>query len=112
MLTTSAPSVWKAGTSWIGDPCNGVGLFAVFLIFLIAYGRPCWRHKVWFGILGILSIHLVNALRVAVLCIVVSINYEWLNFNHDDTFYVIGYGWVFLLRFVWVKRFATVGRKR
>jgi len=54
----------------------------------------------------------VNALRVAVLCIVVSINYEWLNFNHDYTFYVIVYGWVFLLWFVWVKRFATVGRKR
>lgn len=90
---------------WIGDPCNGVGLFAVFLIFLIAYGGP-WRHKLWFGTLGLLSIHLVNALRVAALCIVVSINYEWLNFNHDYTFYVIVYGWVFLLWYIWVRRFA------
>ena len=91
---------------WIGDPCNGVGLFAVFLIFLIAYGGP-WKHKLWFGTLGILTIHLVNALRVAALCIVVSINYEWLNFNHDYTFYVIVYGWVFFLWYIWVKRFAT-----
>ncbi len=90
---------------WIGDPCNGVGLFAVFLIFLVAFGGP-WRHKLWFGALGILSIHLVNALRVAALCIVVSINYEWLNFNHDYTFYVIVYGWVFLLWYIWVRRFA------
>ena len=90
---------------WIGDPCNGVGLFAVFLIFLIAYGGP-WKHKLWFGALGILSIHLINALRVAALCIVVSINYEWLNFNHDYTFYVIVYGWVFLLWYIWVRRFA------
>lgn len=90
---------------WIGDPCNGVGLFAVFLIFLIAYGGP-WRHKLWFGAVGILSIHLINALRVAALCIVVSINYEWLNFNHDYTFYVVVYGWVFLLWYIWVKRFA------
>lgn len=91
---------------WIGDPCNGVGLFAVFLIFLLAYGGP-WKHKLWFGTLGILSIHLINALRVAALCIVVSINYEWLNFNHDYTFYVIVYGWVFLLWYLWVKRFTT-----
>lgn len=90
---------------WIGDPCNGVGLFAVFLVFLIAYGGPR-KHKLWFGVLGLLSIHLVNALRVAALCIVVSINYEWLNFNHDYTFYVVVYGWVFLLWYIWVTRFA------
>ena len=90
---------------WIGDPCNGVGLFAVFLIFLVAYGGP-WRHKAWFGLLGLLSIHLINALRVAALCIIVSINYEWLNFNHDYTFYVIVYGWVFVLWYLWVKKFA------
>ena len=95
---------------WIGDPCNGVGLFAVYLIFLIAYGGP-WRHKAWFGVLGLLSIHLVNALRVAALCIIVSINYEWLNFNHDYTFYVIVYGWVFLLWYIWVKRFANTARQ-
>ncbi|MBS1581554.1 MAG: archaeosortase/exosortase family protein [Bacteroidetes bacterium] len=96
---------------WIGDPCNGVGLFAVFLVFLIAYAGP-WRHKLWFGALGLLSIHLVNALRVAALCIIVRIDYEWLNFNHDYTFYVIVYGWVFLLWYVWVKRFAPAARPR
>lgn len=90
---------------WIGDPCNGVGLFAVFLIFLVAFGGP-WRHKLWFGAVGILTIHLVNALRVAALCIIVSINYEWLNFNHDYTFYIIVYGWVLLLWWWWMKRFA------
>ena len=91
---------------WIGDPCNGVGLFAVFLIFLLAYGGP-WKHKLWFGAVGIASIHLINAIRVAALCIVVSINYEWLNFNHDYTFYVVVYGWVFFLWYIWVRRFAA-----
>ncbi len=90
---------------WIGDPCNGVGLFAVYLIFLIAYPGP-WRHKSWFAVLGLLSIHLINALRIVALCIVVTIDYELLNFNHDYTFYVIVYGWVFLLWYIWVKRFA------
>lgn len=90
---------------WIGDPCNGVSLFAVFLIFLVAYPGP-WKHKLWFGALGLLSIHLINAIRVAVLCIVAAIDHDWFNFNHDYTFYVVVYGWVFLLWAIWVKRFA------
>ena len=56
---------------WIGDPCNGVGLFAVYLIFLLAYPGP-WKHKLWFAALGLLSIHLINALRIAALCIIVT----------------------------------------
>lgn len=90
---------------WIGDPCNGVSLFAVFALFLITYPGP-WRHKLWFIPLGLLSIHLINVVRIAALCIVVSIDYELLNFNHDYTFYVVVYGWVFLLWYLWVKRFA------
>lgn len=90
---------------WIGDPCNGVSLFAVFLIFLVAYPGPL-KQKLWFAPLGILSIHLINAIRVAVLCVLASIDYDYFNFNHDYTFYVVVYGWVFLLWYIWVKRFA------
>ena len=90
---------------WIGDPCNGLALFAVYAIFLLAYPGP-WRQKAWFLPLGLVSIHLINAARIVVLCIVVTIDYELLNFNHDYTFYVVVYGWVFLLWTVWVKRFA------
>ena len=56
----------------------------VYLIFLVAYPGP-WRHKLWFGALGLLSIHLINAIRVAVLCVVAAIDYDWFNFNHDYT---------------------------
>ncbi len=91
---------------WIGDPCNGVSLFAVFSIFLFAYPGP-WKHKAWFLPIGLLSIHLLNMLRIVVLCIVVTVDYELLNFNHDYTFYIIVYGWVFGLWYLWVKRYAN-----
>lgn len=94
---------------WIGDPCNGVSLFAVYLIFLLAYPGPA-RHKLWFGVLGVLSIHLINLFRVAALCLITRIDYELLNFNHDYTFYVVVYGWVFLLWWIWVKRFGALAR--
>lgn len=92
---------------WIGDACNGVGLFAVYSIFLLAFPGP-WRHKAWFGLLGLVSIHAINILRIAVLCIITQYDYELLNFNHDYTFYVVIYGWVFLLWYLWVTRYSGV----
>ncbi|MBK9536974.1 MAG: hypothetical protein IPO10_17715 [Flavobacteriales bacterium] len=53
-------------------------------------------------------IHLINVLRIIALSIIVTINYELLNFNHDYTFYVVVYGCVFILWYVWVKRFAPL----
>jgi len=90
---------------WIGDPCNGLSLFAVFFIFMLTYPGP-WKHKAWFIPFGLLTIHLINALRIVALCIIVTIDYELLTFNHDYTFYVIVYGWVFLLWYIWSKKFA------
>lgn len=90
---------------WIGDPCNGIPLFAVFAVFIIAFPGP-WRHKALFIPAGIVLIHLLNALRVAVLCIVVTFGYGWLEFNHDYTFYVVVYGAVFGLWYLWVRRFS------
>jgi exosortase/archaeosortase family protein len=91
---------------WIGDPCNGLGVFAVFAVFVLAYPGP-WPHKFWFIPLGVLTIHFLNALRVVALCLIVRVDYELLNFNHDYTFYVVVYGWIFLLWHFWVKRFAS-----
>ena len=90
---------------WIGDACNGIPLFAVFVAFIIAFPGP-WKHKAWFIPAGIALIHLLNALRVAVLCVVVTHGIGWLEFNHDYTFYVVVYGAVFGLWYLWVKRFG------
>jgi len=94
---------------WIGDACNGLGLFAVFLIFIIAFPGPV-KHKAWFAVAGLISIHAINTLRIAALCIITQYDYELLNFNHDYTFYVVVYGWVFGLWYLWVKRFSGLGK--
>lgn len=88
---------------WIGDPCNGVTVMAVFAVFIIAYpGR--WMQRAWFLPVGILSIHIINVLRVVVLALVVKRNYGWLEYSHDYVFYVVVYGWVLLLWWWWVRR--------
>jgi exosortase/archaeosortase family protein len=67
-----------------------------------------WKHKLWYLPLGTLSVFYINALRVVGLAIIVSINPDWLAFNHDYTFTIVVYAYVFLLWVIWVKRFSTM----
>lgn len=89
----------------VGAPCDGMMLFGVFLAFLIAFPGAI-RHKAWYIPLGLIAIHYINVLRVVALAIVVKINPDWLAFNHDYTFTILVYGFVFLLWYLWVKYFG------
>ena len=96
---------------WIGDRCDGLSVMIVFALFILAFPGP-WKNKPWFALLGMLTIHFINVLRVVALCIVVTIDYELLNFQHDYTFQVMVYGCVLLLWYIWVKRFAPLPAPR
>jgi len=98
---------------WIGDPCNGLTLFALFTAFLVTFPGP-WRHKAWFIPAGIAIIHAANILRIASLCIIVKNAPEWLDFNHTYTFQILMYVVIFLLWMWWVRRYSglPVSRKK
>ena len=90
----------------IGASCDGIVLFALFTIFILAFQGPR-RHKFWFIPAGILAIHLVNSFRVTALAWIVHVDEKWLAFNHDYTFTIIVYSLVFFAWYVWVKKFAA-----
>ena len=90
---------------WIGEPCNGVKLFGVFSIFIIAFpGRL--KSKIWFIPIGILIIHFANVIRIAILTVISSNNPKILDFNHNVTFQVIIYSIILILWFVWINKYA------
>jgi len=91
----------------IGAPCDGSVLFALFVSFVVAFPGPV-KHKLWFLPVGVALIHFINALRVVGLAIIVHINEDWLAFNHDYTFTLIVYAFVFWLWYIWVNRFSRV----
>lgn len=95
----------------IGAPCDGIILLAIFTVFVLSFPGPI-KHKTWFLPLGIISIHLVNVLRVIALAWIVSVNEEWLSFNHDYTFTILTYAWVFLLWYCWVNRFSPLKQNK
>ena len=84
----------------IGAPCDGVALFALFTIFILAFPGPISR-KAWFIPAGIALLHLANIVRVVVLTRIQATSPEWLEFNHDYTFTVLIYGLVFALWYLW-----------
>ena len=95
------------GLLQIGEACDGLVLFALFAVFILAFPGPLSR-KAWFIPAGILAIHVANLIRVVSL---VMLNYhkpEWLAFNHDYTWTILVYGFIFWLWYIWTDRFSVV----
>lgn len=91
---------------WIGDKCNGIELFALFAIFVLAYPGK-FLYKLIFIILGIASIQLINIFRVVGLAIIQLHYPEWTDFNHTYVFNVLVYGYIFCLWIIWVTKFSN-----
>jgi exosortase family protein XrtF len=96
---------------WIGDPCNGITLFALFIIFVVAYPGPALR-KLWFIPLGMIVIHLANVIRIIGLSIIVTYDYAYLDFNHNYTFTIFVYSFVFLLWYLWANKYSKVNSQQ
>lgn len=92
---------------WIGDPCNGLVLFALFTGFVLAFPGP-WKRKLWFIPLGIVTIHAINVVRVTALALIVYYypDPEVLDFNHTYTFTILVYGYVFSLWYWWAAKLS------
>lgn len=86
---------------WIGDPCNGLTIFALFAGFIIAYPGKKLTWKLIYIPMGLISIHLFNVLRIIGLSLITYYAPEFLEFNHTYTFTIIIYSYVFLLWYFW-----------
>lgn len=90
---------------FIGDPCNGLSLFALFAGFIIAFTGKI-KYKIPYIALGMLFIHLLNIIRIFVLTLLAKYSPETLDFNHKYTFTYIIYTIIFLMWMWWVKKYA------
>jgi len=62
--------------------------------------------KLWFIPFGLITLHLLNALRIIALCIIVGVDYRYLDFNHTYTFTILVNGYMFLLWLWWAKKYG------
>lgn len=93
------------GLLQIGAPCDGLVLFALFAVFVMAFPGS-WKRKAWFIPLGISSIHLLNLFRVVSLVMIQYNRPQSLKFNHDYTWTILVYAFIFWLWYVWAERLS------
>jgi exosortase family protein XrtF len=92
---------------WIGDPCNGLSVFAVFIIILACLPGS-WKTKLWYIPVCLLIIHAVNIIRIAILAIIEFHSPASLDFNHTYTFQIFVYGIIFLMWMRWISRYSGI----
>jgi exosortase family protein XrtF len=92
---------------WIGEPCNGIKVFGLFAIFILSFKGDLIK-KLIFIPLGILIIHFLNIIRIAVLTYISAVNPYILDFNHNITFQLLIYGSMLALWYLWIIKFSKV----
>lgn len=92
---------------WIGEPCNGIKVFGLFAIFILSFKGDLIK-KLIFIPLGILFIHFLNIIRIALLTYISAVNPYILDFNHNITFQLLIYGSMLALWYLWIIKFSKV----
>ena len=92
---------------WIGEPCNGIKIFGLFSIFILSF-RGGVKQKLLFIPLGVIVLHFLNVLRIAVLTYISAVNPYILNFNHNITFQLVIYAAMLGLWYLWIIKFSII----
>lgn len=95
---------------FLGDSCNGISLFALFSIFVIAFPGKILS-KLVFIPAGIVLIHFLNVFRVVALAVIETYSYEWTEFNHTYTFTILIYAAIFGMWLFWINKFSGMKKK-
>jgi exosortase family protein XrtF len=84
------------------EGCNAVSVMILFTAFVVAFARG-WKKTLFFLIIGIVFIYLVNLIRLAVLGIVYYDYSVYADFSHKIIFPGVIYGAVVLLWIYWIR---------
>jgi exosortase family protein XrtF len=88
------------------EGCNGINVMIIFVGFLFAFG-PITKTLLWFIPFGLLIIHLMNLVRIALLFWVSIYMKDYMYFMHKYFFTAILYVVVFILWVWWVRSYTV-----
>lgn len=88
------------------EGCNAVSVMILFASFIIAFSST-FKKTFLFIIGGVLVLHILNIVRVALLCLGFYFYPEYKSLLHDIVFPLFIYGVVFILWIIWVKKFSV-----
>ena len=85
------------------EGCNGINVMAVFIAFVLAFGKP-QKAWLWFVPIGLLAIHLTNLARIVGLFYVSEYIPNYMYFTHKYLFTAVIYVVVLLMWYYWVSK--------
>ena len=90
----------------IVEGCNAASVMILFVAFVVAF-KGKLKHTLLFIIGGILIIHILNIVRIALLSIALYYYPKYQELLHDTIFPLAIYGVVFVLWVFWVNKFSV-----
>ena len=91
--------------SRIIEGCNALSVIILFVSFLIAFTGK-FKKTIVFILLGSLFIHVLNIVRIALLCVALYNYPQFEHLLHGVIFPLVIYGVVFLLWVIWVNNYS------
>lgn len=91
--------------SRIVEGCNALAVMILFMAFVIAF-KGKLKKTIAFIALGLIAIHLLNIVRIALISIAIYHYPQYQHFLHGVLFPLIIYGFVFVLWVLWVKKYS------
>lgn len=94
----------------IVEGCNAMSVMILFVAFIIAFSGKI-KPTVFYILGGIVIIHVMNIIRIAMLTVLLQKYPEYQHALHGVIFPLVIYGLVFLLWVIWVNKFSFYASK-
>jgi len=93
----------------IVEGCNALSVMILFAAFVVAFsGKP--GKTILFIITGVLLIHILNIVRIAILSAGLRYYPQYETLLHDIVFPLFIYGVVFILWVIWINKFSLYAK--
>lgn len=92
------------------EGCNALSVIILFISFIIAFSGKI-KPTILFVISGSILIHILNVIRIALLCVLLYYFPKQQHFLHGVLFPLFIYGVVFILWVIWVNKFSKYAKK-
>ncbi len=94
----------------IGNYCLALELMVLYITLVATYPAPA-KLKLWIIASGLVLIHLINMLRVALLNLMTVHLPEYADFNHHFTFRIVVFLFILAIYNRYVKRASAIAKK-
>ena len=91
------------------EGCNAISVMILFAAFIFAFSAR-WHKTILYIFIGIILLHVLNCIRIALLCFSLFHYKQYSTILHGTIFPLIIYGAVFVLWILWITNYSGYGK--